>query len=124
MLQGITRLVTGDRVLADLAKLLSLSELCQEPLAVTKSSRSQHQLATLLKATIGWMYHQDPNVADAWGLAWFGPIVLRAHDILTDEYGSVFLYYTPSKTIAHSFKIGTGLSSQGTVESFRSRRPD
>lgn len=87
-------MVTGDRVMAYLAELLSLSKLCGTPPGLTKSTLVPRQQASILRASIGWMYQKDPEAADGWGLAWLGPVVLRAHDILTDEHGCarLFLY--------------------------------
>lgn len=38
-----------------------------------------------LKAMIGWLYGHDPVETDAWGKEWLTPVVLGAHDILTER---------------------------------------
>lgn len=85
--------------MAFLASVLSLSDLCQTTSTPSDSKRkaslatiarpgvTQYQKATALKATIGWMFHKNPEATETWGMTWFTPVVLRAHDILVQEHG-------------------------------------
>ncbi|KAI0795529.1 hypothetical protein C8Q75DRAFT_455530 [Abortiporus biennis] len=41
----------------------------------------------MFKATIGCVYHEDPDGVRAWGEIWLRPVVVRAHDILVDLQG-------------------------------------
>ena len=34
---------------------------------------------------VGWLYAQDPAETDAWVKEWLTPVVLGAHDILTES---------------------------------------
>lgn len=91
----ITDLIASDITLSYLASLLSLSDYID--LSTTKKSEmkpavpvrymsaSPNQLAVAFKATIGWYYFLNPDEAEKWAYDWFKPIVVRAHDILTEE---------------------------------------
>lgn len=92
---NITDLIASDLTLSYLASLLSLSDYID--LSTTKKSKmkpavpvrymtaSPNQLAVAFKATLGWYYFLHPEEAEKWAHDWFKPIVVRAHDILTED---------------------------------------
>lgn len=46
---------------------------------------SEHQLASVFKATIGWYYRAHPGSSASWAYEWLKPLVTRAHDLLVED---------------------------------------
>jgi len=44
-----------------------------------------HKLALAVRAVVGWYHLHDPAEAEKWGQKWLQPIVIRAHDIISED---------------------------------------
>jgi len=53
------------------------------------------KLALATRAVVGWYYLQEPAAAEKWGEKWLQPIVIRAHDIISEDprYESAFQFH-------------------------------
>jgi hypothetical protein len=95
--------VTSEETISYLGSLLSLSsffdrhdvhnssrQLLLGPRNVDSPTTSgessyRNKLALAFKAMIGWYYLHDSSSAEKWGEDWFKFIVIRTHDIITED---------------------------------------